>query len=79
LRALVNKVLLYLGDIYNSIKKYIKDEELDCKCCDIDIVYPLSANNNYNYFYSNYIALIKKYYILKEKELVIKEKEWDRV
>ena len=78
LYALVNKVLLYLGDIYNNINKYIKDKELDCKCCDIDIFYPLSADNNYNYFYSSCIALIEEYCVLKEKELVVREKEWGR-
>jgi len=79
LHALVNKVLLYLGNIYNSIKEYIKDEKLDCKCCNINIFHPLSADNNYNYFYSSCITLIKEYYILKEKKLAVKEKEWDRV
>ena len=77
LHALVNKVLLCLGDIYN-INKYIKDEELDYKCCDIDIFYPLSIDNNYNYFYSSCIALIEEYSVLREKELVVREKERER-
>ena len=78
LHALVNKVLLCPGDIYNNINKYIEDEELDCKCCDIDIFHLLSADNNYNYFYSSCITLIEEYSVLKEKELVVREKERER-
>jgi len=78
LYILVNKVLLRLGNIYNNIDKYIKDKELDYKCCNIDIFYLLSADNNYNYFYSSCIALIEEYYVLREKELVAREKEWER-
>ena len=75
LYALVNKVLLYPGDIYNNINKYIKDKELDCKCYNIDIFYPLSIDDDYDYFYSSCIALIEEYYILREKELVAREKK----
>ena len=75
---LVNEVLLYPGDIYNNIDEYIKDEELDCKYCDIDIFYPLSVDNDYDYFYSSCIALIEEYGVLREKELVAREKERER-
>jgi hypothetical protein len=78
LHALANKVLLYPGDIYNNINKYIEDEELNCKCCDIDIFYLLSADDNYDYFYSSCIALMEEYNVLREKELVVREKEWER-
>ena len=78
LHALVNEVLLYPGDIYNNINKYIKDEELDCKCYNIDIFYPLSADDNYDYFYSSYIALMEEYGVLREKELAAREKERER-
>jgi len=78
LHILVNKVLLRPGDIYNNIDKYIKNKELDYKCCDINIFYPLSADDNYNYFYSSYIALIEEYYVLREKELAVREKERER-
>jgi hypothetical protein len=78
LYALANEVLPRPGDIYNNINKYIKDEELDYKCCDIDIFYPLSADDDYDYFYSSYIALIEEYSVLREKELVVREKERER-
>ena len=78
LHALANKVLLRLGDIYNNINKYIEDEELDCKCYDIDIFYLLSADDNYNYFCSSCITLIEEYNVLREKELVAREKERER-
>jgi len=78
LYALANEVLPRPGDIYNNIDEYIKDKELDCKCCDIDIFYLLSVDNDYNYFYSSCIALIEEYNILREKELVAREKEWER-
>jgi len=82
LYILVNKVLPRPGNIYNNInkyiKKYIKDKELDCKCCNIDIFHPFSADDDYNYIYSNCIILIKEYCILKEKELAVKEKKQER-
>jgi hypothetical protein len=78
LHVLANKVLLRPGDIYNNIDKYIKDKELDYKCCDIDIFYPLSTDNDYDYFYSSCIALIEEYGVLREKELVVREKERER-
>ena len=78
LYILANKVLLYPGDIYNNINKYIKDEELDRKYCDIDIFYPLSADDDYNYFYSSCIALMEEYSVLREKELAVREKERER-
>jgi hypothetical protein len=63
-----------LGNIYNNIE----DEEPDYKRCDIDIFYPLSADDNYNYFYSSCIALIEDYYIAREKELEVSKKERER-
>ena len=78
LHALVNKVLLRPGDIYNNIDKYIKDKEPDCKCCDIDIFHLLSADDDYNYFCSSCIALIEEYCVLREKELAAREKERER-
>ena len=75
LHALVNKVLPCLGNMYNNINEYIEDEELDCKCCNIDIFHPLSADDDYDYIYNNCITLMEKYCILKEKELAAREKE----
>jgi hypothetical protein len=78
LHALVNEVLPRPGDMYNNIDEYIEDEEPDCKCCDIDIFHPLSADDDYDYFCSSCIALMEEYGVLREKELAAREKERER-